>query len=279
MAKVGRNERCPCGSGRKVKRCCGTEGVRERLERAAEAVEEAFTLPAHFPCLRARGADLDAWTVGAAARALQDAVVREGLALLTQGERERIVRECEEGQATAWRNLVHGIGDASLAADALLAGAVVAAVVERLPPPAPRLSFLDFDTPLDDAAEALAFVVRPEDLWSLAETAHLDRELVRLDEELGEEAFERAWDGAIAAFSRRLWSEWHDDRLAELVARARALLPYDGYPKASAAVAAACDAFERDAGVRDRLASLLLEGSLGRIDAAYEAAEPLAEAA
>ena len=25
MAKVGRNEPCPCGSGRKVKRCCGIE--------------------------------------------------------------------------------------------------------------------------------------------------------------------------------------------------------------------------------------------------------------
>ncbi|MGD9734014.1 MAG: SEC-C metal-binding domain-containing protein [Solirubrobacterales bacterium] len=25
MAKVGRNEPCPCGSGRKVKRCCGVE--------------------------------------------------------------------------------------------------------------------------------------------------------------------------------------------------------------------------------------------------------------
>ena len=26
MAKVGRNEPCPCGSGRKAKRCCGVEG-------------------------------------------------------------------------------------------------------------------------------------------------------------------------------------------------------------------------------------------------------------
>lgn len=26
-AKVGRNERCPCGSGRKYKRCCGGSGV------------------------------------------------------------------------------------------------------------------------------------------------------------------------------------------------------------------------------------------------------------
>ena len=25
MRKVGRNDPCPCGSGRKVKRCCGVE--------------------------------------------------------------------------------------------------------------------------------------------------------------------------------------------------------------------------------------------------------------
>lgn len=36
MAKVGRNEPCPCGSGRKAKRCCGVGGgpSRESLARA-----------------------------------------------------------------------------------------------------------------------------------------------------------------------------------------------------------------------------------------------------
>ncbi len=32
MAKLGRNERCPCGSGRKVKRCCG--------QRPASSIED-----------------------------------------------------------------------------------------------------------------------------------------------------------------------------------------------------------------------------------------------
>jgi hypothetical protein len=34
MAKVGRNETCPCGSGRKFKQCCATkrtEGAQSRL--------------------------------------------------------------------------------------------------------------------------------------------------------------------------------------------------------------------------------------------------------
>jgi SEC-C motif len=36
VARVGRNERCPCGSGRKAKRCCGVQGgpSEESLARA-----------------------------------------------------------------------------------------------------------------------------------------------------------------------------------------------------------------------------------------------------
>ncbi len=45
MAKVGRNQPCPCGSGRKTKRCCGVQGgpSEESLARAflAHASREA----------------------------------------------------------------------------------------------------------------------------------------------------------------------------------------------------------------------------------------------
>ena len=45
MAKLGRNQPCPCGSGRKAKRCCGVEGgpSEESLARAllAHASREA----------------------------------------------------------------------------------------------------------------------------------------------------------------------------------------------------------------------------------------------
>ena len=41
MAGVGRNERCPCGSGRKVKRCCGVRRgpSEDKLAKAFLAVE------------------------------------------------------------------------------------------------------------------------------------------------------------------------------------------------------------------------------------------------
>lgn len=53
MAKVGRNEPCPCGSGRKAKRCCGIQGgpSEESLARAflvhasREAAGELRRLP------------------------------------------------------------------------------------------------------------------------------------------------------------------------------------------------------------------------------------------
>jgi hypothetical protein len=34
MAQQGRNERCPCGSGRKVKRCCGVQRGPSEVELA-----------------------------------------------------------------------------------------------------------------------------------------------------------------------------------------------------------------------------------------------------
>jgi hypothetical protein len=44
MAKVGRNQPCPCGSGQKHKRCCLRASAREaeeRLEAWGELVREA----------------------------------------------------------------------------------------------------------------------------------------------------------------------------------------------------------------------------------------------
>lgn len=37
MAKLGRNDRCPCGSGKKYKMCCLTRDTAAELERLAGA--------------------------------------------------------------------------------------------------------------------------------------------------------------------------------------------------------------------------------------------------
>jgi uncharacterized protein YecA (UPF0149 family) len=36
MAKVGRNDPCPCGSGKKFKKCCEPEKLRDAAQRASE---------------------------------------------------------------------------------------------------------------------------------------------------------------------------------------------------------------------------------------------------
>ena len=41
MGKIGRNERCPCGSGRKYKRCCWNTNRQGLAEDFAEAFAEA----------------------------------------------------------------------------------------------------------------------------------------------------------------------------------------------------------------------------------------------
>jgi hypothetical protein len=50
MAKIGRNDRCPCGSGKKYKQCCLAKG--EVAEpRTLAAAQAADHLPHHHPRL------------------------------------------------------------------------------------------------------------------------------------------------------------------------------------------------------------------------------------
>lgn len=56
MAKVGRNDRCPCGSGKKYKKCClaaneAAELAARQERRLAAAVAVADHLPHHHPRL------------------------------------------------------------------------------------------------------------------------------------------------------------------------------------------------------------------------------------
>jgi len=51
--RFARNERCPCGSGVKYKRCCGSDrDSRLRLEASIEASGEILALASLTPALR-----------------------------------------------------------------------------------------------------------------------------------------------------------------------------------------------------------------------------------
>jgi hypothetical protein len=262
VAKVGRNERCPCGSGEKFKRCCGTREARAALERKAGALEELITLAQLFPRLRPRGKAFGAWAERVAAFELSGPPLDKGVALLEPGELGRIEAAHAEEFPDVWRSLIDDVGDEELARAAVVRGAVAAGVWERRPPDAMALRWLG--SPDEDPSEVLALVLDAGDLWSVHESVIAEAALAELDEGLDDEAYELAWDAALAERAPGLWTGWHEARLAELVARVLSLLPLEDLPAATVTLAAAFEAFERDAVVRRRVANMLLEDSFSR---------------
>ena len=265
MAKIGRNERCPCGSGEKFKRCCGTREAQAALERQASALEELAGLPFLFPRLRPRGDAFAAWAERIAMAELGTPRFDEGLALVDAAERERIGREQAEEHPQVWQSLVADLADEDLARKIVVSGAVVAGVWERRPRDYSFALALLEDSPDEDAAEALALVLDAGDLWNVFESASADAALAELDDDLDDEAYELMWNATIVEQARRLGGTWHEARLTELVARVRSRLPLEGFATASAILARACDEFEREPRVRERLAALLLADSVGRL--------------
>jgi hypothetical protein len=274
VAKTGRNEACPCGSGRKVKRCCGPAEAQARLETAADALEEALTLAEHFPRLRPQGAAFAAWAEWAAEHDPGEISIDAGIAVLDAAERERIVRTHAQEQAKAWQSLCADVGGERLAETMLLSGAVVAGVRERYGPERFRLAFLEQRAGLEETRHALSWVLDGHDLWSLIESAEADAALSSLDEgdELDDEAYETLWEATLASEACRMWTPWHDARLAALVTRMRAWLPIAGFPAASALLEAACDEFEPGTAIAKSVAADLLHGSLYRLEHALPAA-------
>jgi hypothetical protein len=241
--KIGRNDRCPCGSGAKVKRCCGVEGVR----RSREALEDLFGLAFHFPRQRPVSATFDAWAERAGDRLTRE-LLDEGLGQLGSTEQARIPEEFAATYPHLWETLLEEAGSRDEAPHVLLIGAVVAGLEERqrqLDPTALELLEVDEDA-REDPVESLALVLVPGDLWSALEVVD------------AADSFDRG--AATGVIAERLWSEWHEHRLHDLVLRLRSRLPIARFPAASSAIETACRTFERDGLVRNRLrAELLLD--------------------
>ena len=243
--KVGRNEPCPCGSGVKVKRCCGVDGAR----RSREAFGDLFGLAFHFPRQRPASATFDAWAERAP-DLLSREVVEEGLAQLGAEECARIPAEFALAHPQIWEEIVNdarAVDDVNLV---ILVGAVVAGVEERtreLDAEALELLELD-DAAREDPVESLALVLEAGDLWSVLEAIEAS------------EAFDAG--ASLDSAATRLWSVWHEQRLNELVRRLGERLPVAVFPLASLAIENACKAFERDREVRARLRGELLLDAL-----------------
>ncbi|MHB8471126.1 MAG: SEC-C metal-binding domain-containing protein [Gaiellaceae bacterium] len=264
--KVGRNDACPCGSGLKVKHCCGVGGVRERKRRQEEAGADLLGLAFDFPRYRPVSAAFDAW-----ARTAPAETTREGLeaggTCLGETERERIRTGFRRDHPGPWSSLVADFGDEGHAQDLVLAGAIVAGAIERLRPlDTDALRLLERDADLRaDPVEALALLLEARDLWSVLESTK------------AADAIDAARDGkeasALRAAAGRLETGWHEQRLAVLLDRLRERLPDPSHPLASAALADACGRILADRKLARRLrAELLLDSLPSVLDALLAAA-------
>jgi hypothetical protein len=227
-------------------------------------VEELAQLPLEFPSLRPEGKAVSSWADAAAAGHVGKEDLEEGISLLAPKERRRIERAHADEFPAVWRALCADLGgDEELARRAVVAGAVVAAVRERQPPNPDVLALLEESADLRrDGCEALAFVLEASDLWSVYESIEIDQALRAIPDELDDEAYDAEWHRVIAAEAVRLRTRWHDERLKLLVSRLRAQLALPDYPRTSAVLMTACDAFQREKAERRRLAALLLADSL-----------------
>jgi hypothetical protein len=224
-------------------------------------------LPLHFPRLRPAGEPFAAWADEVAARGLGDPPVAEGIARIDAEERAGIEGAHAKEFPDVWQSFCADLGgDEEMARRAVLAGAVAAAVKERQPPDPDRLALLEDSGDLcRDAGETLAFLLEAGDLWSIAESAQVEERLRAIPDDLDDDAYEPEWYGVVAREAERLMTPWHEERLALLVRRLRAQLPLAGFPAASTALEEACAAFERDAGLRRRLAELLVIDAFSRL--------------
>jgi hypothetical protein len=188
-----------------------------------------------------------------------------------------MVDEYARHSPDGWRSLCDDIGDEDEAICALLVGAVSASVAERRWLSTEMLLLLEENPPVDPA-ETLAVVLDPCDLWSLFESYGTYEALADLDVSLDEDDYASLGTATLAAEVERLTTDWHRERLAELVRRVRDQLPLETHAAASAMLAGACEAFEADERLRMRLASMLLDDSIDRI-AFADQASPFAAAA
>jgi len=56
--KIGRNDTCPCGSGKKYKKCCGTKGIRKPVDRSSQYARQnniRLKTPADIEMIRRAG--------------------------------------------------------------------------------------------------------------------------------------------------------------------------------------------------------------------------------
>ena len=231
----------------------------------ADALEELLGLASMFPLLRPDCPEFDAWMDVREETEITRALIEEGGTILEAAERERIARAHAQEFPDVWRSLVADLGNEADADDAVVVGAVVAALSEprTVDPNILELVEENREELGAEPAEALALALDATDLWSIAEALAADDALAQIPDLLDDDAYGVLWNATIEDKAAQLWSPRHERRLARLVQRLRSRLGVADRPTASAVLRDACAAFERQEDVRTKLATLLLADSLG----------------
>lgn len=231
-------ELCICGSGRPFRRCHGLRGSERRhLKRELHALGEVHDLALLFPFVRPKGTAIEAFAdrlaaeMGDEPRDSTPAEVAEGVRLLSNGERRRLVRSWAGRYPDRWRKVCSEVGDAGLAERALVASSVRAAVADRIVCPPAVVAELDGGALEGSPGAALALAIAPQAVWSYDEVLTRDDPTVTTQ---------------------------HVARVRVQASRLRGRLPFAGLPRASATLMSGCRLVADDAAAAG-VAALLLE--------------------
>jgi hypothetical protein len=265
MAIAGRNEPCPCGSGRKYKRCCGYDRVAERaLEERLAAIEELARLAFLSPRLLPESDTYDAW-VRATLAGESEPDLEAAIAALGFDEPQRILLACLDLYPDVWSSLSARCGSDRDAVGALLGGAVAAGIRDFRYPERFAVETVEAADDLSgDPFEALAMCLEGSQLWGREEGREAERAIDLIPDWVDDDEHERRWHEALRNTAPRLSTAWHSDRLRRLVGRVEQQLPFDGFPRASAAIETGCRHFAAEEDFRLQLAAVLLGDMIGQ---------------
>ena len=261
MALAGRNDPCPCGSGKKYKRCCGFDRATERAnELRLEAVHEIVLLAYASPRLVPDSDTFDAW-VGALLAKETGIDVEAGIRSIGDLEARRIIEACAAVHADRWTELVDQVGDETHACLYLLGSAVNAGIRDHRPVERWMVELTEGEC---KPGEALALCLDGDRLWSRAEGIAAERAVDAIPEWVDDEEYDALFHPSVARVAQHHATDWHARRLARIVRRVEAQLPFEGLAEATENVRADCVRFAEDEAFRADLAATLLSDLVGR---------------
>jgi hypothetical protein len=208
-----------------------------------------------FPCVRPAGREVEAF-VDAKALAhpsddVPNAALREGLALVDEQERRRIVELWSDPYADRWASLTHAAGDVGAAERALVVGSLRAAIAERQSTPRELIEPLEGGALRRSPFAALSTVLPPALVWSVDEA--------RAGQVAASKRSRRAGMDAIEGVAYALMTFTHVQRTSALTRRLALELPFTGLPEASRTLSMGCDEVTRSLdAARAAVAALLI---------------------